>query len=771
MRNAMKKFVAAVLTLSMLLGMSVTVFAATPPPPNLTGMDPTADVSLRIHHTRGHDLNGDPLNNTMMISPGHTVNPTVPLGRPVVGATWHAVRITVPAGNITPAQMAALENRIVNNAGDAWGAGLLTGFAATSEVLTQLTSGPGTDSSLLPTPPVPPLAGIAEFSSTAIAGAVASHGGGTGQGVWFVWETLRTTGTLTDCPHNGTNPVYRPRVNLGTVADPIWEWVPSQIHDPFLVNLPTWVHRTSPDNPNMNHATPLPGAPAPGYWVYHVNVWPKPPAPPPLNKTPGSAVPGIVDGNFITTLPWTIYAGVPSETRRAQDPGPGYEVNPLFHPINNPLLPSSLVGAGGATAPGNLPGDGTTPASFVVIRDILDYRIRLQGFDELAPQSAASLAAMRAAMIVDVYDPTTNTVLIPATGAGSIYASWQLVSHHFGPSAALPGGGTVPATHNPIPNPDGSLGPAVAHPGVQVFWIHFTNLDPLYQVAGNADARIRVRFNTVTELDVAQLGVIDNDFSFYASRNPGANFGDVGTLPGSDLYGINVSKRTPTTQALDGAVFYLFRADQMQAPDANGNRIPIGWGTAPFAMPVVIPAAIVTNPNSGTADPAAPIRHTVSGAHIAAPGTPLTVTPPGGFTYTTLPSQLVAGQALFLGLPPIVEMSVGGTVGLHPNSTHADALNRIGAYYIFERFAPAGYTSIQGFRRIEIIDEGGSANVLPNATPPVTSVPFIVTNTREFELPLTGGAGTIMFTAAGVSLMGGAGLFLFLARKKEKVQK
>jgi LPXTG-motif cell wall-anchored protein len=43
-----------------------------------------------------------------------------------------------------------------------------------------------------------------------------------------------------------------------------------------------------------------------------------------------------------------------------------------------------------------------------------------------------------------------------------------------------------------------------------------------------------------------------------------------------------------------------------------------------------------------------------------------------------------------------------------------------------------------------------------------------ITNTRDFVLPLTGGAGTLMFTAAGVSLMGGAGLFLFLARKKDK---
>ena len=90
-----------------------------------------------------------------------------------------------------------------------------------------------------------------------------------------------------------------------------------------------------------------------------------------------------------------------------------------------------------------------------------------------------------------------------------------------------------------------------------------------------------------------------------------------------------------------------------------------------------------------------------------------------------------------------------------------------GTYYLTETKAPASYNTLSGPVEIQITDsdwDGGVNVTIENAPQDIDSglVPVTVPNGQGFELPTTGGAGTILFATVGVLLMG-AGLLLFRA--------
>ncbi|MCL2563639.1 MAG: SpaH/EbpB family LPXTG-anchored major pilin [Oscillospiraceae bacterium] len=82
-----------------------------------------------------------------------------------------------------------------------------------------------------------------------------------------------------------------------------------------------------------------------------------------------------------------------------------------------------------------------------------------------------------------------------------------------------------------------------------------------------------------------------------------------------------------------------------------------------------------------------------------------------------------------------------------------------GDYYLYEVEAPTGYNRITTPMRVTVTAATTDADYILTVT---------VVNNRNFELPLTGGAGTLLFTAIGLALIGGSILFLLVLFKKKK---
>ena len=94
-----------------------------------------------------------------------------------------------------------------------------------------------------------------------------------------------------------------------------------------------------------------------------------------------------------------------------------------------------------------------------------------------------------------------------------------------------------------------------------------------------------------------------------------------------------------------------------------------------------------------------------------------------------------------------------------------------GTWYLKETKAPGGYNLLASPVSVEIADSDLNGSVTVNEQDITTGlVPLNVENDNGFRLPVTGGMGTILFTAVGAVLMGAAVILLVIVLKRKKAE-
>ena len=97
----------------------------------------------------------------------------------------------------------------------------------------------------------------------------------------------------------------------------------------------------------------------------------------------------------------------------------------------------------------------------------------------------------------------------------------------------------------------------------------------------------------------------------------------------------------------------------------------------------------------------------------------------------------------------------------------------LGTYYLTETRAPdGGYNKLNQAVTIEIKDDDldGEPTNKDSSEYGDGYVAVDVTNTKGFQLPTTGGMGTVLFTAGGIAIMGAAVLLFFVLKRKAAKQ-
>lgn len=90
-------------------------------------------------------------------------------------------------------------------------------------------------------------------------------------------------------------------------------------------------------------------------------------------------------------------------------------------------------------------------------------------------------------------------------------------------------------------------------------------------------------------------------------------------------------------------------------------------------------------------------------------------------------------------------------------------------YYLVETRAPAGYRRLDTPLKITIDDSGNTALINGNIKDiTAKEINVELANTSGIQLPITGSAGTVIFTVVGIALMVGAVVLLGASRKKSK---
>lgn len=88
-----------------------------------------------------------------------------------------------------------------------------------------------------------------------------------------------------------------------------------------------------------------------------------------------------------------------------------------------------------------------------------------------------------------------------------------------------------------------------------------------------------------------------------------------------------------------------------------------------------------------------------------------------------------------------------------------------GIYYLKEINAPSGYNAVDGYTKIEIVQDG-SSELLKNGS---QYYHLEVENKKGIALPPTGGIGTTIFTIVGIVIMAGVVILLISRNRKKNV--
>ena len=86
-------------------------------------------------------------------------------------------------------------------------------------------------------------------------------------------------------------------------------------------------------------------------------------------------------------------------------------------------------------------------------------------------------------------------------------------------------------------------------------------------------------------------------------------------------------------------------------------------------------------------------------------------------------------------------------------------------YYLVEETAPATYNKLDEVQIAVLTQEKDLSMVIQDR------IVMAIANSRGFQLPLTGGAGVVLFTIIGLAIMGGSILMLALSKKKKEAVK
>ena len=110
---------------------------------------------------------------------------------------------------------------------------------------------------------------------------------------------------------------------------------------------------------------------------------------------------------------------------------------------------------------------------------------------------------------------------------------------------------------------------------------------------------------------------------------------------------------------------------------------------------------------------------------------------------------------------------VAGAVPLFEVTTNANGIARFhplveGIFYLYEVTPPVGYVRLASAIPVEV----GPGTVSQGQG---YVVEISVSNSPDFELPMTGGTGTILLTIIGALLLGGAALFFVFSKKRREI--